>query len=101
MTNDCKRCRDRCYQIDMFTKCNNPNGYGIKYGKDHSERRTTGELVSTFRQAEAAGLTKEELADLIDREFLFGCWANELEMRNPDLLRDLRGLIVVLLRPGS
>ena len=96
------RLKDMELQAKQYTLINNPKGYKIKYGKDHHDYMTAGELADKLiTAADHCDSTDESLADVVDQEFLFGCWANELEMRNPDLIRDLRGLIIVLLREGA
>jgi hypothetical protein len=96
------RLEDRNYQIDQYTRINNPNEYPIIYGKDHGEYMTCGMMVEKLIDgAREDGVTDEEVAEFLDRQFLFGCWANELEMRSPDLIRDLRGFIVTLLRRAA
>ena len=95
------RLNDQDYRIEMYTKHNNPNGYEQKYGADHSVRMTLGELVDKFLEAVGSGADDDELGDFISEEFLFGCWRDELEMRDPDMLRNIRGIIINLLRRVS
>lgn len=99
MSNFCKDCSDRQYLHDLFTPHNNPKEYKPKYGRDWGETITLGGVRKLLVKAARAGATHSELCDLIDKEFLFGCWGHELTHQIPELLRDLRGIIIELL-PG-
>ena len=61
----------------------------VKYGRDHHARITLGELVAKIS---AAG-SEEEFYDLLDAEFLYGCWSHAVREPGVDFARDLRGLI--------
>ena len=92
----CKQCETRQYLADLFTPANNPKGYDQIYGKDHGGKLTIEDLANRLRSGVREGLDTSEMCDLLDREFLFGAWRDELEAANPSLLRDLRGLIISL-----
>jgi len=96
------RLEDTKYSIDHNTPINNPHGHPIKYGRDHGEAMTMGDLVDKLIEAAGEeGVTNDELCDFLDRQFLFGSWRNELEMRDPTMIRDLRGVIVLLMRKAA
>lgn len=92
------RLRDRDYQIDMYTKYNNPNGYRSKYARDGGQSMTLGDLAQKIVTTARNGADDDEMVKLIDEEFLFGAWRGQTEDREPDFLRDLRGLIINLAR---
>jgi hypothetical protein len=98
MNNNCNQCEDREQRRLQNRSINNPNGYTRRYGADHLKRMMLGDLADELVEAHHDGADDEELCDLIDRKFLFGAWARELEDCDPYLLRNLRGLIVNLLR---
>jgi hypothetical protein len=95
---DCERCNDLKYRAEQWARYNNPKEHPQKYGADHGVRRMLGDLADRFVEAAQDGIDDEAFCDLIDREFLFGAWRSEMEPRNPDMLRNLRGLIVNLAR---
>lgn len=95
---DCKRCSDLGHQVEMYSKHNNPNGYRSKYSRDGSQRMTLGHLANKIVKAARDGADDDVLCELINEEFLFGSWRSQTEAREPDFLRDLRGLIINLAR---
>ena len=97
MSDSCDVCKDREYLRKLFTPHNNPNNYKPKHYRDGSPSFTMGDLRKKLVNAARSGATSEELCDLLDKEFLFGAWAHVLEHQQPDLIRDLRGLIIGLL----
>lgn len=98
---NCRECEGRAYVASLYIASNNPNEYGIKYGRDHSERMLLGDMVSKFIMAAGLGANDAEMTKLIDQEFLFGSWRNETEAREPEFLRDLRGMIITLARKAA
>lgn len=85
----------------MYSKHNNPEKYPQKYFGDCGERMTLGELEGIFVAAARDEASDKELCKLIDQEFLFGCWRDQMEPRDPDFLRNLRGLIINLSRGAA
>jgi len=71
-----------------------------KYAKDHGDGVTLGDVVGRIADAyDRAGTLAA--CDVIDVEFLGGCWHNELNDREPPLLRDLRGIILAMYKLGQ
>lgn len=97
----CRQCVDRKYLAKLRTPINNPFKFDVKYGADRGDTITIGGMVGVLRAAAGEGLSDKELGIVLDRDFLFGSWRYELEERDPDLIRNLRGLIVALLRPAD
>ena len=87
-------------RTEQWSRFNNPNEYPQKYGADHGLRIMLGCMADNMVKA-ANTLDDKELCLFIDQEFLFGAWRNEMESRDPDMLRNLRGLIINLLRRVS
>ena len=80
---------------------NNPKRHQQIHGRDHGTRFTLEDLVALLIEAAAKNADDDELCDLLDREFLFGAWRSELESRVPELIRDLRGVIISLAKKAS
>jgi hypothetical protein len=78
--------------------------YPVVRGRDHGPRLTLGrllEMVGEALDAKASDESQREVAcDIIDKEFLFGCWGDRWTDRDVDLLRDLRGAIISAYRAG-
>lgn len=97
----CARCNERLNKaIDKAVaqrddEWRKPTPADGKYGRDHDERITMGALVAKV----LAAPDREKFLDLLDSEFLLGCWGFALkEYPDPNLLRDLRGFIVEIVR---
>jgi len=65
--------------------------FPVKYGRDHHERITTGQMVEGLIKTMKTG-NSEEANDYIDEEFLFGAWGEESKRIDPLMLRDIRGM---------
>ncbi len=70
----------------------------VKHGKDYGgDGKTIGDIAQEMRRAVLDGATNDELADLIDREFLYGAWKDIVE-RLPasghTMLQDFRGMLI-------
>lgn len=95
------RLHDMEYRRVLWSGYNNPKHYKKKYGADHGLRISLGAMAECLVDAAGALSDDEKLCLFIDQEFLFGTWRDEFEAREPDMLRNLRGLIVNLLRRAS
>lgn len=79
--------------------------YPTVRGRDHGPRLTLGRLIEMVGEAldsKASEESKRDVAaDILDREFLFGCWGYRWTEQDYDLLRDLRGAIISAYRAGK
>ena len=97
----CSACKDMLYINDLYSSINNPHGFEIKNGRDFGPSLTINDIIKTLVDSVTAGDSDVDIALSLDEVFLFGCWRNELECRSPDMLRDLRGLIVSLAKKAA
>jgi len=59
-------------------------------------------MVGEALDSKASEESKRDVAaDILDREFLFGCWGYRWTEQDYDLLRDLRGAIISAYRAGK
>lgn len=79
--------------------------YPVTHGRDFGKRTTLEGIVERVGQAlDVKGVTRkaahEIAADIIDRDLLFGAWGARWEEKDRDLLRDVRGAIILAYEAG-
>ena len=85
---------------DANREMNNPKGVGPVHGGDWGDPMTVAEFVDPLGRMIDEGLGRESINNFIDREFILGTWAHELGDRDPELLRNIRGIFVCLYEAG-
>lgn len=83
-----------------------PLKHPVKYGRDHSERITLGDMGSKIADAidkvtdPDSALQFKAVRELIDREFTFGTWGHQIGHLDISLHHDIASLLVAVYRAG-
>lgn len=91
--------RGEAYLRNMFAEANSK--YPHKHYADCGDRLILGDFVEELADRIDRGEESKQLCTFLDKEFLFGAWAQELQDRSPVLLKNLRGLIISAYEEGK